>query len=81
MKELSYEEAQKFMDDRCVFLDYKSILEYIEDIVVCLIYSPWHYTEEDARRQCEERMKWIEYYYERKMPADDCAVDIGYNCG
>ena len=75
------EEAEKFCDERCIFLDYKSIDEYLEDIVTCLVYSPWHYTEEEAREQCKERMVWVERYYEQKEPADDAAADIGYCCG
>ena len=81
MKELSYEEAKQFKDERCMFLAYKDIQEYIEDIVICLVYSTWHYTEQEAREQCEERMKLIEYSYEKKVPADDCAMNVGYNCG
>lgn len=75
------EEAEKFCDERCTFLDYKDIQEYIEDIVVCLVYSSWHYSEEGARKQCEERMGWVERFYEQKVPAYDAAADIGYCCG
>ena len=81
MKRLTEEEAEKFIDERCQFLDYKSIDEYIEDIVVCLIYSSWHYTEERARKQCADRMIFIERSFAEKEPADDCAADVGYGCG
>ena len=40
-----------------------------------------HYSEKRAREQCEERMVWVERYYEEKVPADDAAADIGFNCG
>ena len=39
VRELTKEEARKFKEERCTFLDYKDIQEYIEDIVVCLVYS------------------------------------------
>ncbi|MBR3187534.1 MAG: hypothetical protein IKF59_05815 [Lachnospiraceae bacterium] len=81
VRELTKEEARKFKEERCTFLDYKDIQEYIEDIVVCLVYSTWHYTEEEARKQCEERMGWVKRFYEQKEPADDAAADIGYCCG
>ena len=81
MKHLTEEEAEKFTDERCQFLDYKNIEEYVEDIIVCLIYSSWHYTEECARQQCKDRMNFIEGSFARKEAADDCAADVGYNCG
>ncbi len=81
MKLLTEEEARKFMEDRSEFLDYRNINEYIEDIVVCLVYSSWHYTEERAREQCADRMIFIERSFAEKEPADVCAADVGYNCG
>ena len=81
IRKLTEEEARQFTEERCTFMDYKNIQEYIEDIVICLIYSSWHYTEDEARRQCGERMVWVERYFEEKMPADDAAADIGYCCG
>ena len=81
VKKMTEEEARKFCEERCTFLEYKDIQEYIEDIVVCLVYSSWHYSEERARQQCEERMAWVEMFFERKEPADDAAADIGYCCG
>lgn len=63
------------------FRDYNSIDEYIEDIVTILVHSSWHYAEEKARKQCEERAEFIGYSYEKKVPAYDCAIDVGYCCG
>ena len=81
VKKMTEEEAWRFKEERCTFLEYKDIQEYIEDIVVCLVYSSWHYSEEEARQQCEERMAWVEMFFKRKEPADDAAADIGYCCG
>ena len=81
IRKMTEEEAEKLCEERCTFLDYKDIQEYIEDIVVCLVYSSWHYSEERARQQCEERMGWVEMFFERKEPADDVVADIGYCCG
>ena len=81
VKKMTEEEARKFCEERCTFLDYKDIQEYIEDIVVCLVYSSWHYSEERARQQCEERMAWIEEFFEQKEAAYHASADIGYCCG
>lgn len=81
VKPLTGKEAEKFMDDRCVFLDYHSIDEYVEDVTACLVYSSWHYTEERARQKCKDRMALIRNCFEKKVPADDCAADVGYSCG
>ena len=81
MRKLNEEEARTFVEDRCKWKNYKNIDDYIEDIVVCLVYSPWHYSEKRAREQCDERMIFIEQSYEDKMPADDCAAEVGYCCG
>ena len=56
VKKMTEEEARKFCEERCTFLEYKDIQEYIEDIVVCLVYSSWHYSEERARELCKEGM-------------------------
>lgn len=77
---MTEEEADRFCEERCTFLDYKDISEYIEDIVTCLVYSSWNYTEQQAREQCEERKLFIERYFKDKVPADDAAADVGY-CG
>ena len=34
VKKMTEEEARKFCEERCTFLDYKDVHEYIEDIVV-----------------------------------------------
>lgn len=81
MMVLTKEEEKKFKKDRCRFLNYRDISEYVEDIVVCLVYSSWHYSEEEARQQCEDRMNFIEQYFEEKTPVDDAAADAGYSCG
>ncbi len=81
MKQLTEEAAEQFKEERERFLDYRSIEEYIEDIVLCLIYSSWHYTEEEARQQCKDRMIFIERSFAEKEPVYSCAVDVGYSCG
>ena len=81
MKKLTPEQASQFVEDCCSFKSYSNIEEYIEDIVVCLIYSPWRYTEERAREQVEERKAFVERFYKEKVPADDAAADVGYSCG
>ena len=41
----------------------------------------WHYTEERVADIIKERMKLIQYYYDKKEPADDAAADVGYHAG
>ena len=81
IRKMTEEEARKFCKERCTFLEYKDIQEYIEDIVVCLVYSSWHYSEERARELCKERMAWIEEFFEQKEAAYHASADIGYCCG
>ncbi len=81
MRKMGKEEAKEFCASRCTFLDYSSIEEYVEDIITCLVYSPWHYSEQTARKKCAEGMEFIRRSYGQKIPADDCSVDIGYSCG
>ncbi len=78
---MTKDEAWAFKEECEIFKDYASIEEYIEDIVVILVYSSWHYTEKQARERCEERRILIENSYRKKEPAYDCAVDVGYSCG
>ena len=81
MKELDKNELKAFEKECDVFKAYNSIDEYIEDIVTYLVYSTWYYTEEKARRLVERDAEFVKESYERKDPAADCAVDVGYACG
>ena len=74
-----------------LYVRYKISIIQLGEIIVadgiknlCALYIPsWHYSEEEDRQQCEERMEWVEMFFERKRkePADDAAADIGYCCG
>lgn len=81
VRKMTEDEAYAFSEERCKFLSYKDISEYIEDIVTILVYSTWHFTEDRAREQCEDRKALIESCFKKKVPADDCAMDVGYGCG
>lgn len=81
IKKMSESEGQAFRSDRDAWKNYKSIDDYIEDIVVCLVYSSWHYSEKQAREQCEDRRDYIEESFDEKIPANDCAIEVGYCCG
>ena len=72
---------KKAKNDFDQFKDYKTLEEYIEDIVTCLIHSSWQYSEERARECREERKIYIEYAFEHKEPPDDCSAEVGYHCG
>lgn len=81
VRKMTEKEAEQFCNERYTFLDYKDIGGYIEDIVTCLVYSTWHYTEEDSREQCRERSALIKRCYSEKTPAYLCAMDVGYYGG
>lgn len=81
IKKMTEDEGWAYTEKCNVWKNYKNIEDYVEDIVVCLIYSSWHYSEKDARNQCEERMNFIKNSFEDEMPANDCAVEVGYDCG
>ncbi len=81
MKTLTAEEASEYKRECCTFKDYESIDEYIEDVVICLVYSSWHYSEKEARECVEERMAFVKDGYKNKLPANKCCADVGYYCG
>lgn len=74
-------EAQAFTKERDKWHDYASIKEYIEDVVVCLVYSPWQYSEEHAREIIDYKMVWVKYGFEHQIPANDCSAEIGFFAG
>lgn len=81
VRKMTDDESYAFSKERCKFLNYKDVSEYIDDIVTILVYSTWRYSEDRARKQCEDRIVLIERYFQKKVPADDCAMDVGYSCG
>ena len=64
-----------------VFKDYRSIDEYIEDLVLCLMFSTWHYTEEQARQLVADRMDYVKEAFEEREPADSSCSEVGYVAG
>ena len=73
-------EKRKRLSECAKFKDYKSIDEYIEDIVFCLINS-CRYSEEVARSLVKKEMDSVRRGYEVKCPADDFAMDYYPLCG
>ena len=69
------------MNEQNMDKDYQNIEEYVKDIVTFLINSPWHYSEKEARELADERMIWIKRAFEKKEPAVDIAVEVGYSGG
>lgn len=78
---LNEKEARAHIKACKKFKEYDNIEEYIEDVVVCLVYSPWNYTEESARERVRYRMNYVRYAFEHREPADDCSIEVGYSCG
>ena len=64
-----------------VFKDYKSIDEYIRDIIIVLMESYPGRSEDQARFLVKCDMGYIKSAYENEEPADYCAIGVGYCCG
>ena len=78
MKKLTPEEVVAFEKERSTFIDYKNIEEYIEDVAVLLVYSPWRYTEELALQLIEDRKDYIEEAFRDKESAYSCSAEVGF---
>lgn len=81
MKKMTEEEERAFRDERKRFKGYKDIQEYIEDVVILLVHSSWHYSEDRARAIVQDRMDYMQEAYDDKEPADSCCAEVGYFCG
>ena len=73
-------EKRNRLSECAKFKDYKSIDEYVEDVMFCLIHS-CGYTEEAAENFAQTKRDEIERDYERKYPAYDLAMDYYPVCG
>lgn len=74
-------EEKEFITSCDKFKKYTSIKEYIADIQKCLVLSSWHYSDEEAKILVERDNDFIKESFEKKEPANDTAIDIGYCCG
>ncbi len=74
-------EAIQYVVGCKVFKDYKSFEEYKEDIVLCLIYSSWHYSEKEAAECIRDDIDFVREAFKKKICADSCAAEVGYACG
>ena len=63
------------------FKDYKSLDEYIRDIIIVLMEAYPCHSEQQARFLVKCDMECIKSAYEQKEPADYCAIGVGYCCG
>ena len=59
---------------------YNTIEEYIDDIIVWLCEN-YRYSRASAEQRVKRDYKWIEEDYANHVPVDNCAADIGYDCG
>lgn len=81
MKKFSEDEAERFTESCRTFKKYNSIEDYIEDVVACLVYSSWHYTEEQARECIKDRMDYVKEAFLNEEPADACCAEVGFYAG
>lgn len=62
--------------------DYKGKEEFADDVVKCLMFSSWRYSENEAREIVDKiRKDYIEEAYRDKEPAYDVACEAGYFAG
>ena len=78
---MTKEDGKRYKNECNEFKDYNSIEEYIQDVVICLMFSSWNYSEERAWDIIKEREDYIKEAYDNKEPANDCCAEVGYHCG
>ncbi len=74
-------DAEAFLKSCAVFKEYERLEEYEKDIVAYLMCCEWHYSKEHAEEQVRHDNDYVQKAFKNKMPAQDCALDIGYVCG
>ena len=66
------DEEVKFVRDCFEWKNYRSKEAFVEDVVKCLMFSSWRYSEDDAREIVDKlRKDYIEEAYRDKEPAYD----------
>ena len=60
---------------------YRSMEEYIDDVIEWLRLSDWHYSETSARSLIIERYDWVAECFSKHAPVDLCGAEAGYCCG
>ena len=72
----------RFPDERGNWPDCGTIGEYREEVAKRLVmYTPWHYDEKSAKERVEAYSEFVRKAFSERVPAKDCAIDIGYSCG
>ena len=76
------DEEVKFVRGCYKWKDYKSKEEFADDVVKCLMFSSWQYSESEAKEIVDKiRKDYIEEAYRDKEPAYDTACEAGYFAG
>ena len=81
MVKLSKEEGKKFKKECNEWKDYKSLDDYKKDILVCLVFSSWGYSEDGAMKRIASEENYIKEAFDQKEPANLCSAEVGYVAG
>lgn len=60
---------------------YKTVEEYIEDVVEWLCHSSWKYSREEAYQCIKDNQQQVYSDFEQHTPIDLCGANAGYSCG
>lgn len=74
-------DIRKRIGECAQFKKYRSIEEYKEDILFCLMYGSWKYSEGRAREIMKEEEGYIKEAFSDKESAWSCMAEIGFHCG
>ena len=72
--------TEKAKHEESYSFNYKTIDEYVEDIVIWLCDN-YNDTEKTARNIIRMHYNWGEEDFANHVPVDLCAADVGYCCG
>ena len=60
---------------------YRTVEEYIEDVVEWLCESSWKYRREEALRCIRDHQSQVYDVYAHHVSVDMCCAEAGYYCG
>jgi tetratricopeptide (TPR) repeat protein len=63
------------------FKEYKTLSEYVRDIIICLMEAYPDYSEEDSKNRVKQAFDDVRESFELKEPAYDFAVVYGFSAG
>ena len=73
-------------EEKCAYeqknpFPYKTVGEYIEDVVEWLCQSSWKYSREEALQCIKDHQEQVYSDFKNHVPIDLCGAEAGYYCG